>query len=94
MFHVPSNECQRFFRPALSSIIFIMITFARYSLQIQFRTALSNIIFITITIARYSVMVRCWNANPKNRPTFEELSDELRQMRTTVTVSIKSFKIT
>jgi len=33
----------------------------------------------------YSVMLRCWNANPKNRPTFEELSDELRQMRTKVT---------
>ena len=38
-------------------------------------------------------MLDCWNANPKNRPTFEELSDELRQMRTKVTVSIKSFKI-
>ena len=46
-----------------------------------------------IAFARYSVMLGCWNANPKNRPTFEELSDELRQMRTTVTVSIKSFKI-
>ena len=61
--------------------------------QLFFRTALSNIIFIMITFARYSVMLGCWKANPKNRPTFEELSDELRQMRTTVTVSIKSFKI-
>ena len=61
--------------------------------QRSFRTALSNIIFIMITFARYSVMLDCWNANPKNRPTFEELSDELRQMRTKVTVSIKSFKI-
>ena len=57
------------------------------------RTALPSIIFIMITFARYSVMLGCWNANPKNRPTFEELSDELRQMKTKVTVSIKSFKI-
>jgi len=33
----------------------------------------------------YSVMLRCWNANPKKRPTFEELSDELYQMCTKVT---------
>ena len=57
------------------------------------RTALPSIIFIMITFARYSVMLGCWNANPKNRPTFEELSDELRQMKTKVTVSIRSFKI-
>ena len=38
-------------------------------------------------------MFGCWNAKPKNRPTFEELSDGLWQMRTKVTVSIKSFKI-
>ena len=46
-----------------------------------------------ITFARYNVMLGCWNANPKSRPTFEKLSDELRQMRTKVAVSIKSFKI-
>ncbi|KAL9950782.1 hypothetical protein ACROYT_G043342 [Oculina patagonica] len=28
----------------------------------------------------YAVMLRCWNANPKLRPTFEELSDELHRM--------------
>lgn len=28
----------------------------------------------------YSVMCRCWNANPKKRPTFDELSDELHGM--------------
>jgi len=46
-----------------------------------------------VTFARYSVMLRCWNANPKDRPTFEELSDELRQMCTKATVSIRAFKI-
>lgn len=28
----------------------------------------------------YGVMLRCWNANPKTRPTFEELSEELHRM--------------
>jgi len=28
----------------------------------------------------YAIMLRCWNANPKTRPTFEELSDELHRM--------------
>ncbi|KAJ7358771.1 hypothetical protein OS493_021548 [Desmophyllum pertusum] len=28
----------------------------------------------------YTVMLRCWNANPKTRPTFEELCDELNRM--------------
>ncbi|XP_078363864.1 fibroblast growth factor receptor 2-like [Oculina patagonica] len=31
---------------------------------------------------RYTVMLRCWNANPELRPTFEELSDELHRMLT------------
>ncbi|XP_068676392.1 uncharacterized protein [Montipora foliosa] len=28
----------------------------------------------------YGVMLRCWNADPKTRPTFEELSEELHRM--------------
>ena len=35
---------------------------------------------------RYTVMLRCWDANPKTRPTFDELGDELREMRAKFTV--------
>ena len=48
-----------------------------------------GIIFSMITFVRYSVMLCCWNANPKERPTFEELCAELHQMCTKATVSIK-----
>ena len=37
-------------------------------------------------VLRYGVMLRCWNANPKTRPTFEELSEELHRMHRQETV--------
>ena len=42
----------------------------------------------SLLIFRYAIMLRCWNANPKARPKFEDLSDELHRMLTQQSVSL------
>ena len=43
----------------------------------------------TCLSGRYAVMLRCWKANPQERTTFDEMSEELHQMYQQTTVGFK-----
>lgn len=39
-----------------------------------------NLIKPLILICRYKIMLDCWQENPDNRPTFENLRKDLKEM--------------
>ena len=36
---------------------------------------------------RYKMMLACWNKNPEDRPTFEDLAKSIREIKSNETVS-------
>uniref|UniRef100_A0A914EM32 Protein kinase domain-containing protein n=1 Tax=Acrobeloides nanus TaxID=290746 RepID=A0A914EM32_9BILA len=41
----------------------------------------------TATNEAYEIMLRCWQANPDSRPSFEELAQQLHMILSGITVS-------